>query len=231
MNEVERIHQAYVRREVEGKDHLYNLFNSAALFHFQQREKAILQAIARCGVDDLSAKKILDVGCGTGEVLRDFIKYGARPENCAGIDLLPDRIKRAKTYSPNIDFKCGNAETLPYDDGGFDIILCFTVFSSILDGKMRQRIASEIFRVLTPDGFIIWYDFHIDNPNNPDVRGIKKKEIYRLFPNCTFDFRRITLAPPITRLLAPYSWLGCYLLEAFNLFNTHYLTIIRKTER
>ncbi|MBU1614671.1 hypothetical protein KJ693_05080 [bacterium] len=34
---------------------------------------------------------------------------------------------------------------------------------------------------------------------NPDVRGVKKREIKQLFPNCTFDFHRTTLAPPITR--------------------------------
>ncbi|MBU1627041.1 hypothetical protein KKB18_06695 [bacterium] len=69
----------------------------------------------------------------------------------------------------------------------------------------------------------------MNNPRNPDVRGVKKREIQHLFPNCTFDFRRITLAPPITRLLAPCSWLVCYLLEKLNVLNTHYLVGIKKS--
>jgi ubiquinone/menaquinone biosynthesis C-methylase UbiE len=61
------------------------------------------------------------------------MKYGARPENLYGIDLLDERIEEAKRLSPNIDFRCGNAEELPYEDGLFDIVIQFTVFTSILD--------------------------------------------------------------------------------------------------
>ena len=64
-------------------------------------------------------------------------------------------------------------------------------------------------RVLTPDGFILWYDFHFDNPKNPNVRGVKKKEIISFFPNCTFDFTLTTLVLPIARLIAHYSVILC----------------------
>jgi ubiquinone/menaquinone biosynthesis C-methylase UbiE len=231
MSELERIKLAYERRKLEKKEYLYTIFNKAALFIFQQREKAILETLIRHNMNNLSHKKILDVGCGTGGVLRDIIRYGAGPENCSGIDLLPDRIKAARNISPNMDLRCGNAEKLPWDNESFDIILSFTVFSSILDKRMRQKVASEILRVLKPKGIILWYDYHINNPRNPDVRGVKKEEIKQLFPNCTFDFHRITLAPPITRLLAPYSYLLCYILEKLNFLNTHYLVVIKTLKK
>jgi hypothetical protein len=36
------------------------------------------------------------------------------------------------------------------------------------------------------------------------------------------------VAAPLSRLLAPYSWLGCYALERFRIFNTHYLGVIQR---
>ena len=93
---------------------------------------------------------------------------------------------------------------------------------------MRQQIASEMLRVVKADGALLWYDFHMNNPRNPDVQGMKKKEIFRLFPGCRIELRRITLAPPLARLLAPYSLMTCSLLEEFKVFNTHYLGVIRK---
>ena len=103
----------------------------------------------------------------------------------------------------------------------------FTVFSSILSETMRQEIALEMLRVLRPDGFIVWYDYHMNNPVNPDVHGIKKKEITRLFPGCTIYLVRVTLAPPVARVLATVSTLSCHLLSKFPFLCTHYLAAIR----
>jgi hypothetical protein len=57
--------------------------------------------------------------------------------------------------------------------------------------------------------------------------GIRPAEIKLLFPNCTYEFHRNTLAPPITRKLAPISWSLCLFLESLKIFNTHYLVVIR----
>jgi len=65
------------------------------------------------------------------------------------------------------------------------------------------------------------------NPTNPQARGIRPKEIKRLFPDCRYEFQRITLAPPITRKLASISWGLCLFLESLKIFNTHYLVAIR----
>jgi ubiquinone/menaquinone biosynthesis C-methylase UbiE len=170
------------------------------------------------------------VGCGTGGVLRDFLKYGAKPKNCYGVDLLADRIDAAKSLSPNISFSCGNAETLHYESRYFDIVISFTLFTSILDVEMKQNVAAEVLRVLRPGGIVLWYDYHINNPRNPDVRGVSKKEIIELFSGCEIMLMRTTLAPPITRAVAPHSFLACYFLEKIKLFDTHYVGYIRKPD-
>ena len=228
MNEIERIKKAYEKRKEKQIDKIYSPFNIASLFISHNREKELLRILKKFVGSKLSDKRILDVGCGSGGVLRDFIKYGAIPENLYGIDLLPDRIEIAKKLSPHINFYLGSATELPFEDKFFDIVMQFTVFTSILDHSVKQKIAQEMLRVLKPDGIIIWYDYWISKPTNPDVKGVGKREIKKLFPNCKFEFHRITLAPPIARLLVPISWILCELLEKLKIFNTHYLAIIKK---
>lgn len=227
MKEIERIEKSYECRKRLPKD-LYSPFKPGNLFIVQQRERVILKLLDKYKMNPLVDKKILDVGCGSGGELRRFIEYGACPENLFGIDLLPDRIERAKELNPLIDFRCGNAEELPYEDAYFDLVMQFTMFTSILDDTMKSNIAKEMLRVLKHEGIILWYDYHISKPTNPDVKGVGKREIKRLFPNHSFHFKRITLAPPLARMIAPYSLLLCYLLEKIPLLCTHYLTVIRK---
>ena len=100
------------------------------------------------------------------------------------------------------------------------------VFLSILDDEVKANVAREILEVTRPGNTILWYDFWL-NPTNPQTRGIRPAEIKRLFPNCCYEFHRITLAPPIARKLAPISWGLCLFLESLKIFNTHYLVAIR----
>jgi hypothetical protein len=74
----------------------------------------------------------------------------------------------------------------------------------------------------------LWYDYLVNNPRNPDVRGVPKSEIAQLFPHCRMRLQRITLAPPLVRSLAPYSWMTCELLAKIPLLCTHYLGAIQK---
>lgn len=228
MREVERVRKVYRERDRNGKYRDYSIFNPFALFIFQQREKAIIKALKSHGMIHLSDKEILDVGCGMGDILRQFISYGAKPEHLHGIDLLPERIKIAKKLSPDIDFQYGNADSLPFKKEYFDIILQFTMFTSILNTEMKKKIAVGLLAALKQNGIILWYDYHISKPSNSDVHGVKKREIKSLFPDCVFNFKRITLAPPITRILAPYSFLSCYLLEKIPFLCTHFLAVIKK---
>lgn len=221
-----RIRSAYARRQEHAR---YSWFSPGHLFIAQERERRCLALLKRHGFADLPTKHILEVGCGTGGWLREFIKWGARPEHITGIDLLADRVAEAQHLCPAaVQIHCGSATQLPFPDATFDLVLQSTVFTSVLDPSVKHQIASEMLRVLKGDGLIVWYDFHVNNPRNPDVRGVKKEEIRRLFPACQIHLSRITLAPPLVRLLAPYSWLACYCLSKIPWLCTHYLGVIRK---
>ena len=225
-NEESRIRSRYAKRNLDGR---YSLFSPGHLFMIQERERLTLDLLRNQGITSLSQKKVLEIGCGTGFWLRQFINWGAQPQNITGVDLLPDRVSQAKELCPKgMQINTGRATKLHMEDAQFDLVLQSLVFSSMLDQAMKEQTATEMLRVLKIDGAILWYDFHYNNPSNPDVRGIKKKEIYHLFPGCHITLWKITLAPPLSRSLVPYSWLVCYLLGKLKIFNTHYLGIIRK---
>jgi ubiquinone/menaquinone biosynthesis C-methylase UbiE len=228
LKEIERIKNVYKKRQETISPKKYSLFNISYLFMIQHREWEMIKMLKKARINCLGDKKILDVGCGEGRELINLIRYGARPENLYGIDLLEERIIAAKNLHPYINFISGDASKLPYSDEYFDIVMQFTVFTSILDKNMKKNISEEMIRVLKPDGIILWYDYYVNNPRNPDVKKVSKKDIYKLFPNCEIYLKRITLAPPITRLIACRAQLICYILEKLKIFNTHYIGIIKK---
>ena len=222
-----RIQAAYAKRQ--GEDARYSRFDPGYLFMMQEQERRLLIVLKRYNLVPLRTKKVLEIGCGTGSWLREFIKWGARPENMTGVDLLFDRVIEAHRLLPHgVRIQCGNAAKLAFPAGLFDLVLQSTVFTSVLDAGMKQQMASEMLRVMKDDGLILWHDFHVNNPWNPDVRAIKKREISALFPGCRIELQRTMLAPPLARLLAPYSWLACHLLAKIPLLCTHYLGVIRK---
>ena len=144
-DEINRIKETYERRKLAISPHRYSFFNPGHLFMVQQRERELLAAFKNHQVTSLEDKKNLDLGCGRGGELRNFIRYGARPENLFGIDLLPDRIEAARSISPNINFRCENAENLPYDNNSFDVVMQFTVFTSILADNMKKTLPPKCF--------------------------------------------------------------------------------------
>jgi ubiquinone/menaquinone biosynthesis C-methylase UbiE len=195
----------------------------------QSLERMLLRLLSNWKVESLSAKRILDVGCGGGQWLGEFIRFGAEPENLVGIDLVEEHVARARRSLPSaVTLKCCSAAELPFPDRSFDLVSQFTVFTSILEGALKQRVAMEMKRVLRPDGVVVWYDFRMNNPRNSDVKGIRRGEIKSLFGDCAVTLRSITLAPPVCRWISPYSTIACLLLEKIPALRTHYVGLISK---
>jgi len=167
-----RLRSVYERRDDEIPKGRYSYFNPANLLSIQERERRVLPLLARHTNISLDEMKILEIGCGTGFWLREFIKWGAQPENIVGLDLLPDRIEECRRLCPaEVTVQCGSASSIDSTNESFDLVLQSTVFSSVLDRATKQQIAREMVRVLRADGIILWYDFFVNNPNNPDPKA------------------------------------------------------------
>lgn len=227
MDDIIRLREEYEdrRRRFAGSD-VYSWFNPANLFTIQQRQRAVLKVLKEQGLIDLSNLQILEMGCGAGGVLAEFLGFGVPPCNLYGVDLLNDRLTHAHHWLPGSSFANADGQYLPFPSRSFDLVMQYTAISSILDSDIRRNICAELMRVVKPGGLILSYDFWL-NPTNPQTRGIRPSEIRRLFPGCRFEFQRITLAPPIARRSVPISWLLSAFLEKLSLFNSHYLVAIQ----
>jgi colanic acid biosynthesis glycosyl transferase WcaI len=201
--ELDRIRNAYARRENRQTARRYSHSDPSHALRTDELKDRVIQVFRHKIPTPLADCRILDVGCGQGNWLRSLHEMGATPANLTGVDLLPERVNEArKLCSPLTSLQICDASSLPFTDGSFDAALAFTVFSSILDSALKSAVAAEILRVLRPGGLILWHDFHTNNPRNADVRRITRKEIATLFPGCRIKLDPITLAPPLSRLIA-----------------------------
>jgi ubiquinone/menaquinone biosynthesis C-methylase UbiE len=226
-----RILQAYSRRDGSGKARLYAWDRLDAAYMAYRIRVAWVRVFKEAGFRDLTALEVLDVGCGSGGWLRMLLEWGATPSQLHGLDLLEERIAKARALSPaGMDFKIGNACELDYPNQYFDLCTASTVFSSILNGAARLALAREMARVVRPGGWVAIFDFAISDPRNPDTVGLGKQEIRRLFPDLTLKRTiKLILPPPLLRLL-PSGWLClAHVLEAlFPLICTHRLYLLHK---
>src|SRR2546430_12007982 len=75
----------------------------------RERERMVAGLLSSTGFQPLHRRRILEVGCGSGNVLRGLLSMGANPENCDGLDLRPEQIAVAKRACADIRFVVGNA--------------------------------------------------------------------------------------------------------------------------
>lgn len=113
---------------------------------------------------DLSNKKILDFGCGDGQLTFFLASKGV--SQITGVDISESAInnanKKLNSYDPpmgvEIDFKIGTTEKLPFEDNSFDMIVAFDCMEHVME---PGAILKDWFRVLKPGGrcLVEWYPY------------------------------------------------------------------------
>jgi ubiquinone/menaquinone biosynthesis C-methylase UbiE len=107
-------------------------------------------------------ESVLDVGCGTG-TLAIAAKYRVgNLGKVTGVDASPEMIGRArqkaKKRGVEVNFQTGAAQSLPFQDAAFDVVLS-TVMLHHLSDDARAMCISEIRRVLKPGGRLLAIEF------------------------------------------------------------------------
>ena len=102
-------------------------------------------------------RRVLDVGCGTGYLLRALASRYPEAEELAGINAAPNMIDtaRAQTDDKRLTFTGGVAEHLPYPDASIDLVVSSTSFDHWSD---QYAGLSECARVLRTGGHLVLVD-------------------------------------------------------------------------
>ena len=104
---------------------------------------------------DFKDKVIIDVGCGTGELVRKLAAAGAL---VTGIDV-PEMLEKAKDHPPAGKEKYieGTGENLPLNNDYADMAIFFASFHHIPVAKMKQAL-NETHRVLKNGGTAVFIE-------------------------------------------------------------------------
>ncbi len=142
----------------KGDDRSDPLRNPGVLFQNLAFEKSIVEALRQLD-GDKRLWKILDVGCGAGFSLLRLLSYGLEPERLYGIDIEETRIARGRRRFPSLNLSHGDASAMDYPPDSFDLAMESTMFIQLTNESMAQAIASEMLRVVKPDGYIMLTDW------------------------------------------------------------------------
>ena len=128
-------------------------------------------------INELNNKKILDIGCGHGHLLKYLSGRGAKTY---GVDISDVALKVAGHNSPKSKLVTGEGGKLPFNDNFFDYIICIETAEHFLN---IQKAFNEMYRVIKKGGVLI-----LSNPNYFNTAGILKLllEKFNFYPKNTF---------------------------------------------
>lgn len=94
-------------------------------------------------------ERVLDVASGTGVLAREAASRTAPGGSVTGLDANPGMLEVARLLAPEVEWRQGLAESLPFADGSFDAVV--SQFGLMFFTDRRQAIR-EMLRVLAPGG-------------------------------------------------------------------------------
>ena len=159
---VEREYQAHTDRDVSAENiRIKERFPHIEDYPSRRRLVAIIDQFAA----ERPSNIILDYGCGRGSNSLKYCKYGAR--KVYGIDISPvyisnaiELMRQAGVDKDLFDFRVMDAHDLEFEENTFDLVLG----SGILHHLNPDIALKEIYRVLKPNGRVLFIEPLADNP-------------------------------------------------------------------
>jgi len=216
-----------------GGDRNDLLRNPEVLFQSFAVERANIAALRSLALDK-SNTRILDVGCGSGSGLLQFVRLGFDRSNLVGIDLSDARIEQGRALLPGIDLQVADASRMPFGDETFDLVFESTMLGTLESQSLLQSIAAEMIRVTKKGGHIMLADWRYSRKGSGVKTAISREKIAELFSvgrtTEVVGRERGALVPPLGRRLSRIAPSLYFLLQAIvPLAAGQITTVLRKS--
>lgn len=139
--------------------------------HYEEAASQVVSFLGEDGID-LAGLRVADVGCGDG-IIDLGVMHKGKPAQLVGFDIMAtDTVELlefarregvAEELPEGLEFRTSEPLRLPADDASFDVVFTWSAFEHISD---PLAVASEIRRILTPDGKLmlqLWPFFHSEH--------------------------------------------------------------------
>lgn len=152
---------------------------------------------------------LLDLGCGTGELLKEIYLLGIT-DKLIGMDISPNMISVAKQKLSNTaKLILGDSEKLPFQKNSFDVVVCNDSFHHY---PSPDKVLEEVSRVLKKEGLLIigdcWQPIgarqimncYMKHSNEGDVKIYSKREMISFLSNhfCQIEWKKIGYTSSLT---------------------------------
>ena len=149
---------------------------------------------------DLSRARLLDIGCGGGVLTEEFARLGCQ---AVGIDISPRSIAAAQDHAAqsglSIDYRTGEATSLPFEEGSFEAVSCCDMLEHVSDW---ERVIAESARVLKPGGLFLFDTINRTQKSKAVmIHGLQKSSFIRLMPADTHIWEMFIKPDEITTAL------------------------------
>ena len=98
--------------------------------------------------EDVGARRVIDVACGTGVVARQALARVGTGGQVVGLDMNPNMLMMARRRAPSVAWHEGNAMALPFPDHAFDVVVCQQGLQFVPD---LSAALEQMRRVLPPE--------------------------------------------------------------------------------
>ena len=115
-----------------------------------ERKKRTIEIIKVFQLNKHEATRILDLGCGSGEITDTLRKHGFK---VVGLDISESGCKYAKKCYPDCDFQVYDGLNIPFEENSFDTVILNDVFEHVPYSHM-EKLIENIIKIVEPGGII-----------------------------------------------------------------------------